>query len=69
MGVDENLPPLIAIISLLLINMGILEFLVILLVLGWFFGGAFAIGGNLLNLLIVIAVILIVYRLVKGERL
>ena len=49
--------------------MGILEFLIILLVLTWFLGGTFAIGGNLINLLLVIALIIIVIRLARGQNI
>lgn len=45
------------------------EFLIILLVLMWFLGGTFAVGGNLLNVLLVIALVIIVIRLVQGQRL
>lgn len=49
--------------------MGLVEFLIILLILGWFFGFAIIpLGGALIHLLLVIALILIVYRLATGQK-
>ncbi len=49
--------------------MDLLWFIVILLIIGWFLGlSVFAIGGNLIHILLVIALILIVYRLITGQR-
>jgi len=45
--------------------MGLLELIIILFILGWFFGGTFAVGGSLINLLLVLALIFIVIRLAK----
>jgi hypothetical protein len=43
--------------------MGILDIIIILLVVGWLGGFAFHIGGGLIHLLLVIAVIVLVVRL------
>jgi hypothetical protein len=43
--------------------MGILDIIIILLVLGWLGGFAFHIGGGLIHILLVIAVIILVARL------
>lgn len=49
--------------------MDLLWFIVILLIIGWFLGfSVFAIGGSLIHILLVIALILIVYRLITGQR-
>ena len=43
--------------------MGILDIVIIILVIGWLGGFAFHIGGGLIHLLLVIAVIVLVVRL------
>jgi len=43
--------------------MGILDIIIILLVLGWLGGFTFHIGGGLIHILLVIAVIVLVARL------
>jgi hypothetical protein len=43
--------------------MGILDIIIIILVVGWLGGFAFHIGGGLIHLLLVIAVIVLVVRL------
>jgi hypothetical protein len=43
--------------------MGILDIIIILLIVGWLGGFAFHIGGGLIHLLLVIAVIVLVVRL------
>lgn len=50
--------------------MGLVEFIIVLLVLGWFLGLlAFPAIGGVVHLLLVVALILVVYRLVTGKRL
>jgi hypothetical protein len=46
--------------------MGWLWLIVIILVLLWFFGQLMAFGGNLVHILLVIAIIIIAYRLLKS---
>ena len=43
--------------------MGILDIIIIILVIGWLGGFAFHVGGGLIHLLLVIAVIVLVVRL------
>ena len=43
--------------------MGILDIIIILLVLGWLGGFAFHVGGGLIHILLVIAVIVLIARL------
>jgi hypothetical protein len=43
--------------------MGILDIIIILLVVGWLGGFAFHIGGGLIHLLLVVAVIVLIVRL------
>jgi hypothetical protein len=46
-------------------NMGILDIIIVLLVIGWLGGFSFHIGGGLIHLLLVIAVIVIIVRLLS----
>ena len=46
----------------------ILWIIVILLLLGWGGGVGFHLGGSLIHLILVIAVILVVYNLITGRR-
>ena len=46
--------------------MGWLWLIVIILVVLWFFGQLMAFGGNLVHILLVIAIVIIAYRLVKS---
>ena len=46
--------------------MGWLWLIVIILVVLWFFGQLMAFGGNLVHILLVIAIAIIAYRLVKS---
>ena len=46
-----------------------LELLIILLVLAWFGGLLAHVGGDLINLLLVIAAVVFIVRLLRGERL
>ena len=46
--------------------MGWLWLIVVILALLWFFGQLMAFGGNLVHILLVLAVIIIAYRLVKS---
>ena len=49
--------------------MDVLWLLVIILVVAWLLGGfVFPVGGNLIHILLVIALVVIVYRLVTGRR-
>ena len=51
-------------------KMDLLWTIVVLLVIGWFLGlNVFAIGGNLIHILLVIALIIIVYRLATGQKI
>jgi hypothetical protein len=43
--------------------MGILDIIIVLLIVGWLGGFAFHIGGGLIHLLLVVAVIILVVRL------
>lgn len=45
---------------------GLLEFLIVILILGWIFGFAVAGIGELIHLLIVIAIIIFLFRLFSG---
>ena len=45
-----------------------LDLLIVILVLAWFFGGFVPAAGSLINLLLVIALIVLVVRLARGER-
>lgn len=45
--------------------MGILDIIIIILVVGWLGGFSFHIGGGLIHLVLVIAVIVIVVRLLR----
>ena len=48
----------------------LLNLLIVVLIIGWLVGFfAFPVGGGLIHLLLVIALILIVYRLVTGRRI
>jgi hypothetical protein len=44
-------------------NMGILDIIIVLLIIGWLGGFSFHIGGGLIHLLLVIALIVLVARL------
>lgn len=45
--------------------MDIFYIIVIILVIGWIGGFSFAFGGNLIHILLVIAVIILLYRLLR----
>ena len=48
----------------------LLWLIIIVLVILWLLGGfAFQIGGNLIHILLVIALILVIYRLATGRKL
>lgn len=50
--------------------MSILDLLIVILVLAWLVGGvAFPAVGSLLNVLIVVAIVILLVRLVRGEKL
>ena len=50
--------------------MDLLWTIVVLLIIGWFLGlNVFAIGGNLIHTLLVIAVIIIIYKLLTGQKI
>jgi hypothetical protein len=42
--------------------------IVIILIVLWLAGWGFAIGGNLVHLLLVVALVIIVYRLITGKK-
>ena len=46
----------------------LLWLIVVVLVVLWLLGFAFKIGGGIIHLLLVIAVIVVIYRLVTGRR-
>jgi hypothetical protein len=48
--------------------MGLLEWIILILVILWLLGSV-SIGGSLINILLVIALVIIVYRLTTGQRL
>lgn len=48
--------------------MGLLDILIIVLIISWMGGFAFHVGGGLIHLLLVIAVIMLVVRLVRGNK-
>ena len=48
--------------------MNLLWLIVIVLVILWLGGFALNIGGNLIHILIVIALVLLIYRLATGKR-
>lgn len=43
--------------------MSVLDLIIVLLILAWLGGSAFQIGGNLIHLLLVIAVVVFIFRL------
>ncbi len=45
--------------------MGILDIIIIILIIGWLGGFSFRVGGSLIHLLLVIAVIVLVVRLLS----
>jgi hypothetical protein len=48
--------------------MGLLELLIVILLICWLMGGVFSIGGSLLNVLLVIAIVLVLVRLIQGRN-
>ena len=49
-------------------EMDVLWIIVIVLVVLWVAGMGFAIGGNLIHLLLLIAAIIVIYRLITGRK-
>jgi hypothetical protein len=49
--------------------MGILEFVIVLILLSWFGGFVFHVGGDLIHLLLLIAFVVIIYRVITGRKL
>ena len=49
--------------------MGLLDFLILILVLSWVGGFAIHVGGGMIHLLLVVAVVMLIVRLVRGGRL
>lgn len=47
--------------------MGILDIVILILVLAWLGGFAFSVGGSLIHLLLLIAVIVLIARLLTGR--
>lgn len=47
--------------------MGILDFIILLLVISWLGGFALHVGGGLIHLVLVVAVIVLVVRLLQGR--
>lgn len=48
--------------------MGILESLIVIILVLWLAGFALSIGGGLIHLLLVIAILLIIFRLIRGGK-
>jgi hypothetical protein len=48
--------------------MGLLDILIVVLVLSWLGGFSVHVGGGLIHLLLVIAVIMLIVRLVRGRK-
>lgn len=48
--------------------MGILEFIIVIILLSWVGGFALHIGGDLIHLLLVLAVVVFIYRLLTGRN-
>jgi multisubunit Na+/H+ antiporter MnhF subunit len=48
--------------------MGLLDIIIVLLVLSWLGGFAIHVGGGLIHLLIVIALVMFIFRIVDGRR-
>ncbi len=49
--------------------MDLLTFIILLLILSWALGLGFSLGGGLIHLLLVIAVIVILYRVITGRQI
>lgn len=49
--------------------MDLLTFIVLLLILSWALGLGFSLGGGLIHLLLVIAVIVILYKVITGKQI
>ena len=48
--------------------MGLLDIIIVLVLLSWIGGFAIHVGGGLIHLLLVIALVMVVFRLVTGRR-
>ena len=48
--------------------MNLLDIIIALLILSWLGGFALNVGGGLIHLLLVIALVVLVFRLVSGQR-
>ncbi len=48
--------------------MGLIEFIILILVLSWLGGFAFNFGGDLIHLLLVVAVIVFLFRYLRGHH-
>jgi hypothetical protein len=49
--------------------MGLLELIIVILVIAWLGGFSIGLGGGLIHLLLIIAAIILVVRLARGEKL
>ena len=49
--------------------MGILDIIILILVISWLGGFGLGFGGGLIHLLLVIAVVVLLFRLISGRRL
>jgi hypothetical protein len=49
--------------------MGILDILIVILLLSWVGGYSVHVGGDLIHLLLVVAVVVLVVRLLRGQKL
>jgi hypothetical protein len=47
--------------------MGLLELLLVIILIAWLGGWGFHIGGDLIHILLVVFVIVLIYRLLKGN--
>jgi hypothetical protein len=48
--------------------MGLLDIIILILILSWVGGFAVHVGGGLIHLLLVIAVIMLIFRLARGGK-
>ena len=51
------------------VNMGLLEFILIILIICWILGISLSIGGGLIHLLLIVAVIVFIYDMIVRRRL
>lgn len=49
--------------------MGLLDIVILILILSWLGGFSMHVGGGLVHLLLVIAVVVLIFRLLQGRRI